>query len=276
MNSMGKASIILLAITSILFTGFQVAEADELADAGRKILQENKEAVVTIKIVMESRFSMSGSDSETEESKSEITGTVIDPSGLIVASLMQTDPTSQMSMMDFGDSGFSVESELKSAKILTSDGDEIDAEIVLRDNDFDLAFFRPKEKSEKVFKAIDLSNSGAPQQLDPVVILTQLGRVAARQHGVLIDRIEAVVEKPRTFYVPAGSGMGQTALGTPVFTVDGKTAGLLVFRMIKTGRSGMMDSQGNMLMIVIPASDILEVSQQTLVEKTTEERPEKE
>lgn len=250
------------------------ANADALADAARAIVEANKDAVVTIKLVIENRYSMEGSGSDSEESIAEVTGTVLDPSGLTVVSLFTTDPTSasrNMMGMDLEEMGFKIETEIKRADILAADGNEIPAEVVLRDKDLDLAFLRPKQKPEKPFAALGVAQAGTAGQLDPIVAISRLGRVANRAHGALLDRIEAVVEKPRTFYVPAGGGMNQSSLGAPVFTLEGDLVGILVLRTIRASSSGMMGMMGmmgpgggsdNAVMIVLPVSDVLEAAAQ--------------
>jgi S1-C subfamily serine protease len=273
MNSRSLQTGLVVALLSCFMIA-GTAVADELAEQARELVENYKDAVVTIKLVIENRFSMQGSGSQSEESKSEITGTVIDPSGLVVASLFTTDPTSATrNMMGIDDVGFKMETEIKSADILAPDGEEIAAEVVLRDKDLDLAFLRPKEKSEKPFTALDLSKAGTAAQLEPVVAISRLGRVANRTHGALVDRIEAIVDKPRRFYVPAGGGMTQGSLGAPLFTLDGNVVGILVIRSIRASGGGMMGMMGmmmgmmggsgdNTLMIAMPAADVLEVAKQ--------------
>ena len=269
-----------IAMTLVCVVGILgMAHADEAAEAGRAILDAHKDAVVTVKLVIKMRYSMGGRSDE-RETKSEVTGTVIDPSGLVVASLFATDPASaakNMAAMDEA-SGYSMEAEIKDAKILTPDGDEIDAELVLRDNDLDLAFMRPKEKAEKPFASVDLKDAGQPQVLDPLIGISRMGKVANRVHGAIVDRVEAVVEKPRTFYVPAGAGMNEASLGAPVFTLDGKIAGIAVLRMVRSkGARGMFGGGGNTLMIVLPAADVQEVAEHAPehAEKTRRRRPER-
>ncbi|MFO7973668.1 MAG: serine protease [Candidatus Hydrogenedentota bacterium] len=271
-----NAKLLQTGLVVALLSCFMVAGtvlADEPAEQARALVANHKDAVVTIKLVIENRYSMQGSGSQSEESKTEIAGTVIDPSGLVVVSLFTTDPTSasrNMMGMDLDEMGFKMEAEIKSADILTADGEEIPAEVVLRDKDLDLAFLRPKEKLEEPFTALDLSKAGTPVQLDPIVAINRLGRVANRVHGALLDRIEAVVDRPRTFYVPAGGGMTQGSLGAPVFTLDGDVVGILVLRTIRSSGSGMMGMMmgmmggggDNALMIVMPAADVLDVAKQ--------------
>jgi S1-C subfamily serine protease len=242
------------------------AQADDVAEAGRAILSAHKDAVVTVKFVTKIRFSMSGSDSQEDESKSEATGTVIAPSGLTVLSLFKIDPTSLAAMMrgmDESDGEFSMESEVTDAKIVMTDGTEIPAEVVLRDKDLDLAFLRPIEKPENPFPFIDLKAGTSLDILDRLITVNRLGKAAGRAHSLTMDRVEAVVKKPRTFYVPMGMGMTRASLGIPVFAMDGKVVGITVLRAIRSkGGMGMFGGGDNTLMIVLPTDDVLEVAEQ--------------
>ncbi|MGI6460571.1 MAG: S1 family peptidase [Candidatus Hydrogenedentales bacterium] len=254
-----------------LGSGADTAHADTLADTAREVVDANKQAVVTIKLVVENRYSMEGRGSQSEESTSEITGTVIDPSGLTVVSLFTTDPSSaSRNMMGMGleEMGVKIETEIKRADILAVDGKEIPAEVVLRDKDLDLAFLRPKQLPENPFAPLELAQAGAVKLLEPIVVINRLGRVANRTHGAVLDRIEAVVEKPRTFYVPMGGALNAGSLGAPVFTLEGEVVGILVLRTIRSSGSDMMRMMGmgggsdNALMILLPASDVLEAAAQ--------------
>src|ERR1700722_12080429 len=69
------------------------AQADDAAKSGREILAKCQQAVVTVKLAIKQSVSMGGRDQKSE-SKTETTGTVIDPSGLTVVSLATTDPSS--------------------------------------------------------------------------------------------------------------------------------------------------------------------------------------
>src|SRR3954464_4272762 len=66
--------------------------ADDIAEKGRAILTKNQHAVVTIELVLKSKISIPGAGGQSSESRSDVTGTVIDPSGLTVLSLSATDP----------------------------------------------------------------------------------------------------------------------------------------------------------------------------------------
>ena len=95
-----------------------------------------------------------------------------------------------------------MESELSGVKIVLDDGTEMPAEVVLRDKDADLAFIRPKTKPAAPMAALDLANAGKADVLDQVVTLTRLGSAAGRADSASVERISAIVTKPRLFYVP--------------------------------------------------------------------------
>src|SRR5580658_4243780 len=68
------------------------AHADELADKGRAIFKANHLAVVTVQVVLKVTSSSGERSSSPRESKQDLTGTVIDPSGLTVLALSAVDP----------------------------------------------------------------------------------------------------------------------------------------------------------------------------------------
>ncbi len=176
---------------------------------------------------------------------------LIDPSGLAVTSLLEIDPSSAA---PGGDYGMTYSMEVVSAKIKTSDGKEIPADVVLRDPDLDLAFIRPKEKPDKPMAFVDLTKSSEPSVMDEVVILSRMGRIASYSLAASLERVEAVVKKPRTFYV-----VGSSNLKGPAFTLDGKIAGVTLWRVSPT-RDRYSDSD-YWLQVVLPSSTILKAAQ---------------
>ena len=242
----------------------------ELSEKGREIFKKNRHAVVTVQIVVKSKFSVGGMGGQSNEARQDVTGAIIDASGLTVLSLAATDPSAMMqSFMADEDSKFKLETELSDVKILLEDGTEVPAEVVLRDKDFDLAFVRPKAKLAAQLSPLDLSKSGKVDVLDQVIALNRLGSAAGRAYAASVERIAAVVDRPRLFYVPETS-LTTTSLGAPAFTLDGKLVGLFVMRSLK-GKSGggamaMMGMQaGNITGIILPAEDIQKAAKQVPV-----------
>jgi S1-C subfamily serine protease len=245
-----------------------IAAGDELAEKGRAIFNAHREAVITIEVVINQQVSFSGSASRENESKSELTGTVISPEGLTVASLSEIDPSSIFDIIMAGAQreGMTMTTEVRSAKFLMPDQTEIEAEVILRDKDLDLAYLRPLKKPETPMTYVNFSDADAVEHLDPVISINQLGRVARRAHTVSIERIEAVVERPRTFYIP-GNDPTNTGLGSPAFTLDGKPVGVFLLRAISTADTGGLSSLfgglgDGIISVLLPGADIVDGASQ--------------
>lgn len=248
-------SLTLLA-SLLLVAGLSASsQADELAQQGRSILNRHEHAVVTVEVVLKLSSPSSGRSSEY---KLEITGTVVDPSGLTVVALSACDPTELSRRLS---RDYKVESEISDVKILLDDGTELPSEVVLRDRDLDLAFLRPKTKPTRALAAVDLDQTGPAQVLDEVITLNRLNKAASRAYAASVERISAVIRKPRTFYIP-DSTMTSTAMGSPAFLPDGKLLGIFVMRALTQGGGQSSNYRQNMTSIILPAEDVLKAAKQ--------------
>ncbi len=251
-----SASLLLLALAA------PPAGADPVAEKGRDISKKFQRAVVTV----QDSVKATAAGGRSGEFNLEITGTVIDPSGLTVVALSSCDPYELRRRMT---PDFNVESEVANVRILVDDTD-VPAEVVLRDRDLDLAFIRPKTKPATPMPAVDLTNAGSAQVLDEVITLNRLARVASRAYSASVERITAVVQKPRTFYIP-DSTMTATASGSPAFTLEGKVIGVFVMRAI----SGVSDTRESpVTAIILPAEDILKQAKQAPEVKSDSDKKE--
>ncbi|MBI4649835.1 hypothetical protein HY745_00755, partial [Candidatus Desantisbacteria bacterium] len=93
------------------------------------------------------------------------------------------------------------------------------------------------------------------------------GKIASEALYISTSRIQAIVNKPRLFYVP---DMDVMSIGLPAFSLEkGKIVGIVVLRM-KVLSSSMNRSPSIMhggrdtpiLPIILPASQIIEVASQ--------------
>jgi S1-C subfamily serine protease len=240
--------------------------ADEVADKGRDIFKKNQHAVVTVEAVM--KVSASGRGA-AREAKQDLTGVVIDPSGLIVIALSAVDPSDLYRRLS---EEYKQDIEVSEVKIMLEDGTEAPAQIVLRDTDLDLAFLRLKTKPTSPMAAVDLSKSSPAQVLDEVVALNRLKRGAGRAYAATVERISAVVQKPRTFYIPETS-ITETSLGSPAFSLDGNVLGLFVMRAVNAQGAGNV--RDSLTAIILPAEDVLKAAAQAPAEaKPDEEKKE--
>jgi len=259
------------AVVLVLTCSISSAVAQTIEQQALQVFEQQKNAVVTVEFVVKQNFSMMGMGSESEESRIETTGTVIDATGLTVVALSATDPMSMMAGLMGGMLGDDVQmqSEVTDARILT-DGTPIQATVVLRDKDNDLAFVRPVTPPESPLPFIDLSNNAQPGLLDQIVVVERLGKVASRIHTVDIVRVTGIVERPRLFYITPSQ-----AVGAPAFSLDGKCVGIFVTRMMEQGDSGsfsplsMLSGMEDAVSVILkPVSVITEAAAQAPSEAT--------
>lgn len=255
----GPVWIIIAALICIL--PISVAAVVDDAAAGRDIITKWSNAVVKVQLVIKVSISYMG-QADTQESKGEATGTVVDPSGLTVVSFTNTNPADSLKDMYGGEDGPDITTEVTDVKILLSDGKEIPAKVVLRDKDLDLAFIMPIEKQTVPMTAIDLKDSAPLEMLDKAIIIGRLGKVANRSQTAHLARIQAIIDKPRKFYtinLPSGAD----PLGSPVFGLNGKLVGIVLLR-IMPGQIQPDSSESPIIPVIIPAEDIAPAAAQAM------------
>lgn len=241
------------------------AQADDLADKGRAIFNQYQQAVVSLQTLVRAKVLVSGTPAQTNESHHTISGTVVTPAGLTAVSLAALDPTEALKNMAGKDPRVKVEAELSEIKMRLADGSEVEAEVAGRAPELDLAFVRPKTKPAAALKAVDLSQAGKAGVLEPVIALNRLGSAAEHAFSASVERIAAVVEQPRPFYVP-DANMTTASLGAPAFTLEGKVVGMFLIRNAPSkSQGGMLDTPGESLTgIILPAAEILKAEQQVV------------
>ena len=257
-----------LTIASLCLLGTWIAPsfASDITEKGRDVFNKARLAVVTIEVVVKA----SGPGGRSGESKQDITGTVVDPSGLTVVALSACDPAEMYRRVS---QEYKVQTEVSDIKMLLDDGTELPAEIVLRDNDLDLAFLRPKTKPASPMTAVDLSKSGPAQVLDEVVTLNRLNKAASRAYAASIEHIAAVIQKPRTFYIPDAT-MSATSLGCPAFLPDGRILGVFVIRAVSSEGEGTSNYRQNLTSIILPAEDSVKGAKQAPEAKSDSDKKE--
>jgi hypothetical protein len=109
--------------------------------------------------------------------------------------------------------------------------------------------------------------------LDQVITLNRLNSAAGRAYAASVERISAVIQKPRTFYIP-DSAMTSTTLGSPAFALDGKVVGVLVMRAVNSKGGGNRNLRESMTSIILPAEDILKAAKQAPEAKGDQDKKE--
>ncbi len=245
-----KTAVLVLLVASLSLPA--AAAVDEVARKGQTILETHKDAVITVSMVISISF---GGDEMEDEM--EANATVIDPSGLSVLALSAVDPTALFEAMG-GPSGEAI-SRVKDMKMILGDGSEIDAGVVLRDRDLDMAFIRPIDPPDEPMPYVDIEQSASPEMLEELVLIGQLGMVARRSHMVFVERVQAIVERPRTFYILA-QHRSRDIMCSPAFDLEGNFVGIGVMRAVRgAARRGLGESN---IVVLVTAEDIREAAEQ--------------
>ena len=223
----------------------------------RNLLASHANCVTWVSATVRLEISAGGRSMPPQEQKLEALGTIIAEDGLTVLSLSRVDPTAAL-LSRMRTPGASVNVNYTEVLILMQDGTEVPAKLVLKDTDLDLAFVLPikQKKDNEEFKDVVFSHvprsknekSTLPQALDEVVSLGKLGRNLYRQSTLRKGWVNAVIEKPRKYFV-----IENTSPGTPVFDRDGGWLGIVVYKMDR-GRPTSL--------VTLPADDIDEIAEQ--------------
>jgi hypothetical protein len=242
----------LACVLALAVAGQGRAAGPNLKAAARKAIEEHAPAVVPLRIVTSVQITYPGREIPNREREARVLGTVLDKTGLIVTSNTGADPASAIRPTQ---PGVKVDSEIKSARLIQTDkgGAEQPLRVVFRDRDLDLMFLRPEEKLPLSFLA--LKEKGPELELaDDILVVSRLSAVGDRQPAVTLGRIQAVVNKPRRFYVSRTS-----ALGCPAFTAQGDLVGIFVRRVSTAAQPGRTRAMTVILPVVDIAEDIKQI-----------------
>lgn len=242
--------------------------------ATKEVIDKWNDVVITVKAVTNLRVIVQGREVSKSDNEIEAVATIIDPSGLAVLSNSTIDPTRVYSEIfkqaKTGAEGMSkLETEITDIKMLLPSGKELSAKVVMKDSDMDMAFIMPTTKLDKPIHALDLSKESTPDILDNIVILSRLGKIAGRIPSISVHRIEAIIKKPRIFYVIDQNVLGGK-LGTPVFSMDGKVIGIFLLRVVQSEQKGSLLSTTlgintfGLMSVILPTGEVKEIAKQAL------------
>ena len=242
-----------LIVAAVSLTGSAHAQTPEERSGARDLLAKHGDAVILVLGTTKLRINQGGREVSNQDQRIQAIVTVLDGSGLGVTSLTALDPSDVMSAQLSRGRGaggaVSVTAEPADLRYRLADGREVPVRVVLRDKDLDLAFLRPVEKPAAAMTAID-GATVKPAPVDSVVVLHRLPEIASWQSTALFYSVQAVVEKPRTFYILTGG-----IPGCPVFDTRGRFIGVVL-------RLKNDSDAANAPPIVLPATDIREVAKQ--------------
>jgi hypothetical protein len=246
------------------------------AEAAQKILASRQDSVLWITATCKVKVSAEGGSGPgnipEREQRVETLGTVLGTNGMLVTSLTSIEPARGPGARQGGPGGggrgrggnargrgnrprFETTYTYRDVQIVMPDGQEIPAEVVMKDVDLDLAFIRAKTDgkgfSGAVFRGVDLKDDAKAAMADDVITLARSDESFNREPAVASGRVISMVLKPREFLHVSAVG-----LGVPFFNVEGKILGIGAMRRV-SGHGAMP--------VVVSAADVLEIAEQAAV-----------
>jgi S1-C subfamily serine protease len=239
------------------------AKADEAAEYAN-LLDQRGGAIVTIKFVLRTQTPFGENENE-----SEISGLMIDPQGLVLCSNTQLGGFLAMLKQVMGAMMGEATATPTDLKVLIGDDTEgVEAKLLARDTELDLAWVQLKEAPEKKLDFVSLTEAAKPALGQRVLAIRRLGKHFDRATVVADGRIGGQTTKPRKLYIPTGGLAG--GVGAPVFTADGQFVGLTIMQMPEAeeaadnpmamfGRmSSMQDTASG---FILPAEEVAKATQ---------------
>ena len=197
--------------------GVGPALAQEKADYSA-LLERVGPAFVTVKFVLKMQGQFGNRESEAE-----VTGVMIDASGLVLCG--NTRLGSARMARSIG--GSATPTDLK--VLIGDDTEGLEARVLARDSELDLAWVQIKKPGERKFVALDLSKSATPSVGDRLLAIRKMAKYFDRALTVSEGRLSGKTHKPRDLLIPSGSLSLET--GLPVFTPSGDVVGIAVLQM---------------------------------------------
>lgn len=217
----------LLAAFVAAWVAFGTAGAPaESASAPADLVARIAPAVVGLRMTLRTEVEGMG---QPEDSTEEVTGALVDPSGLILVwnSHLSAGRMGEVLAAVSPDSDFRLRVSPVGIRVwIEGEAQERAAFLAAADSDLDLAFVQLAEPLERDLPAVDF---GRPAELSIGSRLTVVSRLTSRyDHAPFFDTasVTGQLEKPRRAWI-VGAG-NATQAGLPYFADDGRVAGVLV------------------------------------------------
>ncbi len=217
----------------------RVSWADDIQKAMEAAKTKHGETICTVKLVIDIKF-----QGQAQEQPAQMTGTIVNETGLVVISNKDFDPAAMMGRPM--PPGFNIEVTPKNFKItIGKEEKELDAFIVADDKKLGLSFLQIQALGERKLKFASFAGDAALAAGQKVILVDRLGQDFDYLLTARVSRVNGLVTKPR-----AGSLVYafRESLGMPVYGIDGKVAGILI------GVSGEGELSSGTLPIVLPAA----------------------
>lgn len=244
------------------------SRAADAVDYGA-FMKDKHSVLVTVKFVLKIKMGGRMGGMGDQESENEITAIAIDSKGLVLCSNTKLSGMMAMFGRMMGGEMSAIPTDIK---VLVGDDTEgIDAELVARDTELDLAWIQVTDPGDKTFEFLDFSKSAEAAVGQRVLVVRKMDKYFGRTPVVVEGRIGGVTQKPRKLYVPTGELM--SSLGLPVYLPNGTVIGIPITQtpdeegadanpMAMLGRmSGMQEMMGG---LILPAAEVVNATKRAL------------
>lgn len=257
--------LVLLALTIPTIAG----ESDDIA----KLVEQKSPALVTLKFLLKIKMSGMG-DQESEE---EITGFMIDPKGLVLCSNTAISGFSPLMKQFMGAMASELSATPTDIKVLIGDETEgLEAAIVARDTELDLAWVRIKKPGDKAYASIDLKSAAQAKLGEKLASIRRVGKQYDRVPVVHTFQLAGFAHKPRELLL---ADRQITGLGLPVYRLDGAVVGVSIVQLPESRDGGgnpfsmmsNMNEMGNSLGgTILPAEQVVKATERALASASEE------
>lgn len=272
-NGIAALLLFFFALAGVSLADEAAATQAARSRAAASIVRNNRDAVIHVSAVLSVETSATGMPGRKQEGKMETVGTIVDPSGLTVVSLVTLDPSSMMgekTSISIGGREITIRADLSNIRMWLPDGTDIPAKLVLKDPDLDLGFVLPEKQEGKElprFSPVRPGKAPVLRELDDIITLSRLPKAINRETYVELDQVSGIVRKPRTFYCCALQSAPPFLLGSPAFSRDGSLAGFWLLHKKPISPTSDLRSQmksGGPAPVILPLADVMDVARQAL------------
>ncbi|HEV8630861.1 MAG TPA: trypsin-like peptidase domain-containing protein [Thermoanaerobaculia bacterium] len=198
------------------------------------LLSRYAPSIVRVEAVLETRLNFGG-QGEAQDSRLDLLGAIVDPSGLVMIWNSHISPARMVEMMQNAgrQEGMGIQVVPKSFTVSLPEG-EVPAILAATDSALDLAFLQLERPPAQPLPFVDFRRADKPAVGDQVVVVSRLGRGFDHAPFLQTAHVGGALKKPREAWILDGN---LTAFGLPVFDRDGVPVGALTTVVTRGGET---------------------------------------
>lgn len=259
------------------FEKFQKRARAQLKKTISNLTEQRGPSIVTLRFIAKETNLMG----QQEKYEMEAPAVVLTPDGLMLAASSRLQgfggfAMRMMSGLGAMPAGMPIpQSDVEDIKaIIGEDSEGLEAKLVARDSDLDLAWVQITDTQGQTFKHVDFNDAALLEVGDVYYTISRMGERFDRALKVSSASISAAVDNPRPLLVGALS----LSWGIPVFNAAGKPAGFLIAQPPEQGEGGAISLEAitSSTGFILPAKKIVKALEQAkeIAKKQAQEAPE--